>query len=144
MTHDPVDWRFGGFLKSADFHYSLDSEGLANVFVGALFTEIANRYGEEKARKMFAPYGRALNNKDRTIWKNTGLILQLYYMKKPSISGLARELAGNDEDSADRIEAWRQRIHRALNNKHVIADTREVLDEAGDEGFDDFLRSIGH
>jgi hypothetical protein len=114
------------------------------VFVGALFTEITNRYGEEKARKMFAPYGRALNNKDRTSWKNTGLILQLYYMKKPSVSGLAREFAGKDKDSADRIEAWRQQIHRALNNKRVIAKAREVLDQAGDEGLDDFLRSIGH
>jgi len=144
MTHDPVDEIFGGFVKSADFHYSLDSEGFAEVFVGALFREITNRYGEEKARKMFAPYGRALNNKDRTSWKNTGLILQLYYMKKPSVSGLARELAGNGKHSAARIEAWRQQIHRALNNKHVIAEAREVLDGADDKGFDDFLRSIGH
>jgi hypothetical protein len=141
MTRDLVDEMF---LKSADFAYSLDSEGFAEVFVGALFKEITKRYGQEKARKMFAPYGRTLNNKDRTRWKNTGLILQLYYMKKPSISGLARELAGSGEDSADLIEASRQRIHRALNNKHVIAEAREVLDEAGDEGFDDFLRSIGH
>jgi hypothetical protein len=141
MTHDPVDKRF---LKSAYSRYSLVSEGLAEVFVGALFTEIANRYGEEKARKMFAPYGRALNNKDRTRWKNTRLILQLYYMKKPNVSGLAREIAGKDEHSDDRIEAWRQQIHRALNNKHVIAEAREVLDQTGDEGFDDFLRSIGH
>jgi hypothetical protein len=140
MTHDPVDWMFDGFLKSADFAYSLDSEGLAEVFVGALFTEIANRYGQEKARKMFAPYGQALNNKDRTRWKNTRLILQLYYMKKPSVSGLARELAGKGKHSAARIEALRQQIHRALNNKHVIAEAREVLDE----GFDDFLRLIGH
>jgi hypothetical protein len=141
MTHDPVDWKF---LKSADSRYLLDSEGFAKVFVGALFTEITNRYGEEKARKMFAPYGRALNNKDRTRGKNTGLILQLYYMEKPSVSRLAREIAGKGKHSAARIEALRQQIHRALINKHVIAEAREVLDQAGDEGFDDFLRSIGH
>jgi hypothetical protein len=141
MTRNP--FVYGDFLKSAAYRYSLDNEYWAEVFVGALFTEIANRYGEEKARKMFAAYGRALNNKDRTRWKNADLILQLYYMKKPSISGLARELAGDDEDSEDRVEAWRQQIHRALNNKHVIAEAREVLDKAGDEGFDDFLRSIG-
>jgi hypothetical protein len=143
MTHSRYEI-FSGFLKSADFRYSLDSEDFAEVFVGALFTEVTKRYGEEKARKMFAPYGRPLNNKDKTRWKNTGLILQLYYMKKPSILGLARELAGYGKDNADLIEARRQQIHRALNNKHVIAEAREVLGEAGDEGFDDFLRSIGH
>ena len=132
-----------GFLKTADRRYSLDCEGLTEVFVGDLFTEIANRYGEEKARKMFAPYGRALNNKDTTRWKNIGLILQLYYMEKPSISGLARKLAGNDKEEG-RFEASRQRIHRALNNKHVVAEAREILNEAGDGEFDDFLRSIGH
>jgi hypothetical protein len=113
---------FGGFLKSADFRYSLDSEGLAEVFVGDLFKEIANRYGEEKARKMFAPYGRTLNNKDNTIRKNAGLIWQLYYMEKPNISELARKLAGKDKNSAARIEAWRKQIHRALNDRSARAE----------------------
>ena len=119
MTH--MD-EFGGFLKSADFRYSLDSEGLAEVFVGDLFKEIANRYGEEKARKMFAPYGRTLNNKDNTIRKNAGLIWQLYYMEKPNISELARKLAGKDKNSAARIEAWRKQIHRALNDRSARAE----------------------
>jgi len=78
MTHEISMYTIlSEFLKSADFRYSLDSEGLAEVFVGDLFTEIANRYGEDKARKMFAPYGWALNNKDATRTKNARLILQL-------------------------------------------------------------------
>src|SRR5262249_944550 len=93
-----------GFLKTTGSRYSLDSEGLAEVVVGDLFTEIAKRYGEEKARKMFTPYGRALNNKDATRTKNAGLILQLCHMDKPNISELARELAGKGKNNATRFE----------------------------------------
>jgi hypothetical protein len=128
------------YLKHRD---DLADEKWAAVIVHGIFQEIKMRFGEEAAVKMFAPYGRALNNKDRTRRKNTGLILQLYYMKKTNVSGLARELAGKGKHSAARIEALRQQIHRALINKHVIAEAGEVLDEAGDEGFDDFLRSMG-
>jgi hypothetical protein len=133
MTHDPVDWRFGGFLKSADLRYSLDSEGLAEVFVGALFTEIANRYGEEKTRKMFAPYGRALNNKDATRTKNARLILELCHMDEPNISELARKLAGDNAT----VESWRQQISEARRDKKAIAEAREIWEHCYDTKFDD-------
>jgi hypothetical protein len=137
MTNDPYEIP-SGFLKSADFDYSLDSEGLAEVFVGALFTEITNRYGEEKARKMFAPYGRALNNKDATTRKNARLIWQLCHMDEPNISELARQLAGNDKDDT-RFESWRQQISVARRDKKAIAEAREMWEYCYDGKFDDYF-----
>ena len=137
MTHEISMYTIlSEFLKSADFRYSLDSEGLAEVFVGDLFTEIANRYGEDKARKMFAPYGWALNNKDATRTKNARLILQLCHMDKPNISELARKLAGNDENDA-RFESWRQQISEARRDKKAIAEARKIWEHCYDSKFDD-------
>ncbi|MGA8699464.1 MAG: hypothetical protein WB689_37685 [Xanthobacteraceae bacterium] len=130
-----------GFLKFADERYSLDSEGLAEVFVGDLFTEIANRYGEEKARKMFAPYGRALNNKDATRTKNAGLILELCHMDKPNISELARKLAVEDKNNATRFEAWRQQISEARRDKEAIAEARKIWEYCYESKFDDHFCS---
>jgi hypothetical protein len=142
MTHDPVNeifggW-FGGFLKAADFHYSLDSEGLAEVFVGALFTEIADRYGKEKARKMFAPYGRALNNKDATTTKNARLIWQLCHLGEPNISELACKLAGEDKNDS-RFEPLRQQISVARRDKKAIAEARKMWEHCYDSNFDDYF-----
>jgi hypothetical protein len=140
MTHEISMYTIlSEFLKSADFRYSLDSEGLAEVFVGDLFTEIANRYGEDKARKMFAPYGWALNNKDATRTKNARLILQLCHMDKPNISELARELAGNDENDA-RFQSWRQQISDARKDKEAIAKARKIWEHCYDTKFDDHFR----
>jgi hypothetical protein len=57
---------------------------------------------------------------DRTSRKNAGLIWKLYSMDKPSVSGLARQLAGTGEDCEDEFEAWRKQIHRALNDKDAL------------------------
>ena len=136
MTHDPVYETLSWFLKSADLFFSLDTEGLAEEFVGALFMEIAKRYGKEKARKMFAHYGRALNNKDATRTKNARLILELCHMDKPNISELARKLAGNDENDA-RFESWRQQISGARRDKKAIAEARKIWEYCYDSKFDD-------
>jgi hypothetical protein len=137
MTHDSVYETLSSFLKSADLCFSLDSEGLAEEFVGALFMQIANRYGEEKARKMFAPYGRVPNNKDATTTKNAGLILQLCHMDEPNISELARELAGKDKNNATRFESWRQQISVARRDKKAIAEARKMWEYCYDSKFDD-------
>lgn len=127
------------FLTSARFFYSLDSEGWAEHFIDELFRELIKRYDEEVVRKMFAPYGRVINNKDRTFGKNVGLVLQLVYMDKPSITELARIKAGNGKNSAAKIESWRQQIHRALNKGDVVDEVRKLIGESPDE---DFLRDI--
>jgi hypothetical protein len=49
---------------------------------------------------MFAAHVRPLNNKEKTLWKNADLILELYHMRKPNISELARNKAGNSKNSA--------------------------------------------
>lgn len=113
------------FGKSHGYPRSIDditNETTADMLLSEVFKEISSRFGEEKARKMFAPYGRTLNNKDDTIRKNARLIWQLYYMEKPNISELARKLAGKDKNSAARIEAWRKQIHRALNDRNARAE----------------------
>jgi hypothetical protein len=117
------------YLKHCD---DLADEKYAAIIVHAIFQEIKMRFGEETAVKMFAPYGRTLNNKDDTIRKNAGLIWHLYYhMEKPNISELARKLAGKGKNSAARIEAWRKQIHRALNDRNarakVESDSIELL-----------------
>jgi hypothetical protein len=111
--------KFHGYPHSID---DITDETTAAMLLGKAFKEISSRFGEEKARKMFAPYGRTLNNKDDTIRKNAGLIWQLYYMEKPNISELARKLAGKGKNSAARIEAWRKQIHRALNDRNARAE----------------------
>ena len=75
---------------------------------------------------MFAPYGRALNNKDADGTKNAGLILELCHMDKPNISELARKLAGEDKNNATRFEAWRQQISEARRDKEAIAEARKI------------------
>ena len=96
-----------------------DEETVATA-LSIIFKRASDKFGEEKVRALFAPYGRALNNMDRTSRKNAGLIWKLYSMDKPSVSGLARQLAGTGEDCEDEFEAWRKQIHRALNDKDAL------------------------
>jgi hypothetical protein len=56
-----------------DFIDSIDDKFSAEMLVREVFKEISHRFGEEKAAKMFFPYGK-FNNKDRTAYKNAGLI----------------------------------------------------------------------
>lgn len=129
-----VDDPFENFLKFHPYPHSIDditNETSASMLVSEVFKEIEKRFGEGKARAMFAPYARTLNNKDRTIRKNAGLIWQLYYMDKPNISELARKHAGNGKNGEEKFEAWRKQIHRALNDKEarimVSAESIELL-----------------
>jgi hypothetical protein len=128
-----------GFLHSAGMLYSLEHKDLARIFVRDLYWELGRLHGDEAARKMFAPYGRALNNKDKTISKNTRLILELYDMRKPSISGLAKKKA---DGNGKAVEAWRKQIHRALNDKAAWDEAWDVADAAGfdREFWGDFCR----
>jgi hypothetical protein len=89
MKGDP----FRALAKFKPYPNSVDDivdEVSAFHVVSEVFKEISRRFGEEKARKIFLPYGR-FNNKDRTAWRNARLIWDLYHMDKPNISELARK-----------------------------------------------------
>jgi hypothetical protein len=105
--------------------------------VSEVFKEISRRFGEEKAREIFSPYGK-FNNKDRTAWRNARLIWDLYHMDKPNISELARKLSGKGKntDREREVEALRKKIQRALNKntpegRRARAIVKEMEEEAG-------------
>ena len=130
------------YKEFAKFHLLLRNpddiadEKSAAVLVNGIFEEIRARFDEETAIKMFAAHVRPLNNKQKTTWKNADLILELYHMRKPSISELARNKAGKSKNSAARVESWRQQIHRALNDKRAVAHAKMVWEEAYDDKLD--------
>src|SRR5262249_36741695 len=92
--------KFHPLLRILD---DIADEKKAAVLVDRIFAEIRARFGEETAIKMFAAHVRPLNNKQKTTWKNADLILELYHMRKPSISELARNKAGKSKNSAARV-----------------------------------------
>jgi hypothetical protein len=91
-------------------------EASAHFVVREVFKEISRRFGEEKAAKMFRPYGR-FNNIDRTAHKNADLIWRLYHMKKPGIAELARSLSGRGKNRENQVDALKKQIQRALDKK---------------------------
>ena len=107
----------------------------AERLVHEVFKEMSHRFGEEKAAKMFFPYGK-FNNKDRTAHKNARLIWQLYHMEKPSIAALARSLSGKGKNRENQIDALRKQIQRALDRttpegRRARAVVKEWEEEAG-------------
>jgi hypothetical protein len=118
-----------------DFIHSIDDEFSAEMLVREVFKEISRRFGEEKAAKMFFPYGK-FNNKRRTAHKNAGLIWQLYHMEKPSIAALARSLSGKGKNRENQSDALRKQIQRALDRttpegRRARAIVNEWEEEAG-------------
>jgi hypothetical protein len=78
-------------------------------YVWALFEAIRKRHGEDTARKLVAPYGRALSKTDNRIRRDAALLWRLASMEKPNISQLAREIAG-ECGKKESIEKYRKRI----------------------------------
>jgi hypothetical protein len=134
MKGDP----FRALAKFKPYPNSVDDivdEVSAFHVVSEVFKKISRRFGEEKARKIFLPYGR-FNNKDRTAWRNARLIWDLYHMDKPNISELARKRSGKGKNRESEVEALRKKIQRALNKntpagRRVRAAVRSLEEEAG-------------
>jgi hypothetical protein len=134
MKGDP----FRALAKFKPYPNSVDDivdEVSAFHVVSEVFKEISRRFGEEKARKIFLPYGR-FNNKDRTAWRNARLIWDRYHMDKPNISELARKRSGKGKNRESEVEALRKKIQRALNKntpagRRVRAAVRSLEEEAG-------------
>ena len=134
MKGDP----FRALAKFKPYPNSVDDivdEVSAFHVVSEVFKKISRRFGEEKAAKMFFPYGK-FNNKDRTAHKNAGLIWRLYHMEKPNIAALARSLAGKGKNRENQIGALQKQIQRALDRttpegRRARAIVKEMEEEAG-------------
>ena len=85
-------------------------------YVWALFEAIQKRHTEDTARKLFAPYGRALSKTDNRIRRDAALLWRLASMEKPNISRLAREIEGECGEK-ESIEKYLKRIAR--KEKHL-------------------------
>ena len=93
-------------------------------YVRALFEAIQNRHSEDTARKLFAPYGRALSKTDNRIRRDAALLWRLASMEKPNISRLAREIAG-ECGKKESIEKYLKRIERTVKHlKRIKRDPR--------------------
>jgi hypothetical protein len=93
-------------------------------YVGALFVAIQKRHGEDTARKMFAPYGRALTKTDERIRRDAALLWRLASMEKPNISRLAREIEG-ECGKKENVEKYLKRIRRTERHlKRIKRDPR--------------------
>src|ERR1700730_10148822 len=62
--------------------------------VAWLYETIEEFHGEEKTRRMFAPYGRSLTPSDISKRKNMQLLFHYYSMRNPNKQKLAEQLAG--------------------------------------------------
>jgi hypothetical protein len=93
-------------------------------YVWALFEAIQKRYGEDAARKLFAPYGRALSKSDKRIRRDAALLWRLASMEKPNISRLAREIEG-ECGKKETGEKYLKRIGRTERHlKRIKRDPR--------------------
>ena len=93
-------------------------------YVRALFEAIQNRHSEDTARKLFAPYGRALSKTDNRIRRDAALLWRLASMEKPNISQLAREIEGECGEK-ESIEKYLKRIGRTEKRlKRIKRDPR--------------------
>jgi hypothetical protein len=124
--------KFKPYPNSVD---DIVDEESAFYVVSEVFKEISRRFGEEKAREIFSPYGR-FNNKDRTAWRNARMIWDLYHMDKPNISEFARKHSGKGKHRESEVEALRKKIQRALNKntpegRRVRAAVRSLEELAG-------------
>jgi hypothetical protein len=95
-------------------------------YVRALFEAIQNRHSEDTARKLFAPYGRALSKTDNRIRRDAALLWRLASMEKPNIKKLAREIAGK-RGNADSMERRLKRIKRDSRVREYFEDQIEYL-----------------
>jgi hypothetical protein len=92
--------------------------------VRALFEAIQKRHGEDTARKLFAPYGRALSKTDNRIRRDAALLWRLASMEKPNISRLVREIEG-ECGKKESIEKYQKRIGRTEKRlKRIKRDPR--------------------
>ena len=94
-------------------------------YVRALFEAIQKRHSDDTARRLFAPYGRALTKTDNRIRRGAALLWRLASMEKPNISRLAREIEGEcgKEESIEkylkRIESTERRLKRIKSDPRI-------------------------
>jgi hypothetical protein len=76
--------------------YDIATIQRASNYVGRLFDEIVRAYGENTARKIFAPYGRPLSRREQGDRRNAADLWELLTAEKQNIAALARKKAGKD------------------------------------------------
>ena len=95
-------------------------------YVRALFEAILKRHTEDTARKLFAPYGRALSKTDNRIRRDAALLWRLASMEKPNIRRFAREIEGecgkkeSIEKYLKRIESTEKRLKRMKRDPRIL------------------------
>jgi hypothetical protein len=124
---DPLGPRMYQLLDGPEFAPGIDLDTdmtvkKAVVYVGRLYEVVKEGLGEETARKIFEPFGRALTDGDRRVGKAADLMWKYFMMQpKPNMRELARQVADQyggfdnaltqikrarkDADVLDRVEA---------------------------------------
>ena len=100
---------------------------ICQVAIDGLYDMIESFHGEVGARRMFAPYGRALTPADIRERKKRQLAIAYFSMSKPNRQKLAEDLAKKNEvlpqekrfgpRGSTSIVAMRRQIDRVLDQK---------------------------
>jgi hypothetical protein len=125
--------------KISDEHVATVSR--SKDYVWALFEAIQKHHGEDTARKIFAPYGRALTKTDNRIRKDAALLWRLASMEKPNISALVREIEG-ECGKEETVEEYLKRIARTEKRLKRIKRDPRIRKYAEDQSIEWFNYSV--
>jgi hypothetical protein len=106
------------------FYPNADDPSECEQYIKRVFDAVEKHYGEDKARHIFAPYGRKRTKREINTQKNAGLLLEYWgecieaskSKRKPNIRQLARRLA--KENNTDSV-AMERKIWRVIKDKNV-------------------------
>src|SRR5262249_14140279 len=110
--------------ETLPFRPSPDDPSECERYIKQVFDAVEKHYGEDEARRIFAPYGRKRTKREINTQKNAGLLLDYWgecleaskSKRKPNVRRLARRLA--KENNIDPV-AMERKIWRVIKDEKV-------------------------